>query len=123
MKVVTTLKERRSAYSLMDKVVHDHMVKLAKEKGDRMEYILRFIMPNPIKGEITKNKVVQRGLYRKVFCVQTGGVFEFIGINPSRSGKRQAWEYPVFFDNYDPEEFQKFLIWQRDKDTRRDDAT
>lgn len=84
-----------------------------KERERRIEYALRYLIPQPIKGEITAGKIRYRGIYYMVTKEYLGCdiiedehckkfIFKFklpmICGKESRSGKRRAFELSLDFD-------------------------
>lgn len=94
-------------------LIGDHLKSLMKEQEQRLEFALRYLIPNPIKGEITKGKLKWRGI--SLYIPQGGGprliekddgnvvvkdVFYFpilLG-KASKSGKRPAFRMNLNFE-------------------------
>ncbi len=66
---------------------------VVQEQELRLEYALRFMIPHPIKGEITPQKCKWRGLTYKVTRLDhIGKLFDGrILVLPSKSGKRKEF--------------------------------
>ena len=95
-----------------------------KERENRLEYVLRYLIPHPIKGEITKNKCKWRGLYIKErpWHMSSSEIKLDEGLprlicrfalpivcgKTSRSGKRKAFEIDLGFD---AETMALYLAW------------
>ena len=95
-----------------------------EERERRIEYTLRYLIPHPIKGEITKSKCRYRGLYIKEYdskfnpttLEEKNGVCtlhcyfmlpSICGL-PSRSGKRKPFEISLAFQN---DTLLRYQLW------------
>ena len=116
------------ACGLKDTVVNEVLMTFKKEQDRRLEYALRYLIPHPIKGAITKAKVRYRGLYLKenqtynqrteMHGDTTVLVCTFLLPNlcgrESRSGKRKAFELSLGFQD---DTLHTYQLWCRKIDT------
>ena len=49
--------------SLFSEIVDSWITEVVAEQENRLRYALSYLIPNPIKGEVTKGKIRWRGLY------------------------------------------------------------
>ena len=105
-----------------DLLVNETLMAYKKEQERRLEYAMRYLIPLPIKGEITRAKVRYRGLYLKENHsysqhIQLQGdkpvlICTFLLPNlcglESRSGKRKAFELSLAFQDETLRAYQKW---------------
>lgn len=109
---------------LPQQITNHVLTEYHQEQERRIEYALRFLIPQPIKGEITKSKVRYRGLYlredrSRAFCfppeyneekhsLTYRMFFPYLCGRKSRSGKRPEFKIDL---NFDLDTFVAYNFW------------
>ena len=95
----------------LDNLITEWHMSALREQDKRFEYALRYLIPQPIKGEITKGKIKWRGIYLMKpyeeppkliekdggFRVECKFLFPILCGKPSKSGKRPEFSINLGF--------------------------
>lgn len=82
---------------------------ILQDREARLVYAVYHLIPNPIKGYITRRKIKWRGLGFQIMTAYNTHDFETLVALPSKSGKRPTYRISLSFDG---ETFEKYQEWK-----------